>query len=162
MHFAFVFFIFLTHVHHPPTDLCFLSPHSCTLSENCSSLWHFARGRLTQPHLLRHWKPTVSVCMFANCLSPSKKKKNTMNKMHCSCINYSLTSTHFIYSVIVIVIHVRIYWCNVILLMQTVTVAAFVDVNLQTWPYSSYILKLQHRNQYFCDWLTPHNVNVVL
>ena len=39
-----------------------LSPHSCTHSENCSSYWHFARGRLAQPHLLSHREPFVSLC----------------------------------------------------------------------------------------------------
>lgn len=47
----------------------FVSPHSCTHSENCSSSWYFARGRLAQPHLLCHGKPSVSlhVC-FCLCL----------------------------------------------------------------------------------------------
>lgn len=66
-----LFLFFFTHTRSPSTyQALLLSPDSCTHCENCSSIWHFARGWFTQSHLLCQWKPTVSMIMFSTCLFP--------------------------------------------------------------------------------------------
>lgn len=67
----------------------FLLFYSCTYSSNCSSCWHFARGRLAHPHLLCHWESSVSQLVYV-CVVNSLALVRFTLRMCCYCLAFHI------------------------------------------------------------------------